>query len=165
MEIHYADRAYRRRALWLLAGTVVMCGVLLWQLQAWLDQLTLQLGTSAPETVRFWVRLLLCGLGIALALPAIGLGLTLRELGTASRVQGRFPPEQWKTLRDVRVLRDAPGLAWARRAEIAGNSALAFRGNPPRLRNRIRVPGVSQKRHAAARRHRPPPAAAAAGEL
>jgi hypothetical protein len=128
MEIHYADKAYRKRALWLLAGTVVMCGVLLWQLQAWLDQLTLQLGTSAPETVRFWVRLLLCGLGIVLALPAVGLGLTLRELGTASRVQGRFPPEQWKTLRDVRVLRDAPGLAWARRAELAGNSALGIAG-------------------------------------
>ena len=126
MEIHHADKAYRKRALWLLAGIVIMCGVLLWQLQAWLNHLTSQLGNSDPETVRFWVRLLLCGLGVALAIPAIGLGLTLRELGNASRLQGRFPPAQWKTLRDVRVLRDAAGLAWARRTELAGISSLVF---------------------------------------
>ena len=128
MEIHHADKPYRKRALWLLAGTTIMCDVLLWQLQAWLNHLTSQLGASAPDTVRFWVRLLLCGLGVALAIPAIGLGLTLRELGHASRLQGRFPPAQWKTLRDVRVLRDAAGLAWARRAELAGASVLVFAG-------------------------------------
>ena len=128
MEIHHADKAYRKRALWLLAGIVIMCGVLLWQLQAWLSHLTSQLGGSDPETLRFWVRLLLCGLAVALAIPAIGLGLSLRELGRASRLQGRFPPAQWKTLRDVRVLRDAAGLTWARRAEAAGMSALALAG-------------------------------------
>lgn len=126
MEIHYADKAYRKRALWLLAGIVALCGVLLWQLQAWLGNLTTTLGGSDPDTVRFWVRLLLCGLGVALAIPAAGLGLTLRQLGHAARLQGRFPPAQWKTLRDVRVLRDAPGLAWARRVEAAGTAALAL---------------------------------------
>lgn len=126
MEIHYADKDYRKRAIWLLAGIVLLCGVLLWQLQAWLNQLTAQLDNSDPETVRFWVRLLLCGLGIGLAIPAIGLGLTLRELGHASRLEGRFPPAKWKTMRDVRVLRDAPGLAWARRVELAGTGALAL---------------------------------------
>lgn len=128
MEIHRADKAYRKRALWLLAGIVLMCGVLLWQLQSWLNQLTVQLGNSSPETVRFWVRLLLCGLGVALAVPAIGLGLALRQLGHASRLEGRFPPAQWKTLRDVQVMRDAPGLAWARRVEVAGLAALALAG-------------------------------------
>lgn len=128
METHYADKAYRKRALWLLAGIVVMCGVLLWQLQLWLDNLTSQLGNSDPDTVRFWVRLLFCGLGIGLAIPAAGLGLTLRQLGHASRLQGRYPPAQWKTLRDVRVLRDAPGLAWARRVEAAGTAMLVLAG-------------------------------------
>ena len=32
MEIHHADKAYRKRSLWLLAGIILMCGVLLWQL-------------------------------------------------------------------------------------------------------------------------------------
>jgi hypothetical protein len=128
MEIHYADRDYRKRAMWLLAGIVILCGVLLWQLHAWLDQLTLQLANSDPDTARFWVRLLLCGLGIGLAVPAIGLGLTLRQLGHASRLEGRFPPYKWKTLRDVRVLRDAHGLAWARRVELAGSAALVLAG-------------------------------------
>jgi hypothetical protein len=128
MEIHYADRDYRKRAIWLLAGTVILCVVLLWQLHAWLNQLTAQLGNSDPDTVRFWVRLLLCGLGIGLAVPAAGLGLTLRQMGLASRLEGRFPPSRWKTMRDVRVLRDAPGLAWARRTELAGTCALALAG-------------------------------------
>ncbi|HEU0305888.1 MAG TPA: hypothetical protein VFR30_02860 [Lysobacter sp.] len=128
MEIHHADKAYRKRALWLLAGIVVMCGVLLWQLQTWLNQLTSQLAAGNPEAARFWLRLLFCGLGVAMAIPAIGLGLSLRQLGTASRLQGRFPPEAWKTLRDVRVLRDAAGLAWARRVEAAGTAALMLAG-------------------------------------
>ncbi|MDR7098572.1 hypothetical protein J2X04_000919 [Lysobacter niabensis] len=128
MEIHHADKAYRKRALWLLAGIVLMCGVLLWQLHAWLDQLTVQLGSHDPDTVRAWVRLLLCALGVALAIPAIGLGLTLRQMGYLARLEGRFPPAQWKTLRDVRVLRDAAGLAWAKRIEAAGVAALALAG-------------------------------------
>ncbi|GAB3356472.1 hypothetical protein [Lysobacter tyrosinilyticus] len=128
MELHPADKAYRKRAMWLLAGIVLMCGVLLWQLQAWLSHLTVQLGGSDPSTVRFWVRLLLCGLGIALAIPAVGLGLSLRQLGQVSRSEGRFPPAQWKTWRDVRVLRDAPGQTWARRVEAAGTAALALAG-------------------------------------
>lgn len=128
MEIHRADKAYRKRALWLLAGIVLMCGVLLWQLQSWLNHLAVQLGNSSPETVRFWVRLLLCGLGVALAVPAVGLGLALRDLGHTSRLEGRFPPAQWKTLRDVRVMRDASGLTWARRVEAAGLAALILAG-------------------------------------
>ena len=128
MEIHPADKAYRKRAMWQLAGIVVMCGMLLWQLQAWLNQLTLQLGGSDPDTVRFWVRLLLCGLGIALAIPAVGLGLSLRQMGQVSRSEGRFPPTQWKTWRDVRVLRNGPGLTWARRVEAAGTAALTLAG-------------------------------------
>jgi len=128
MEIHHADKTYRKRALWLLAGIVLMCGVLLWQLQTWLDQLTVQLGGRDPDTVRTWVRLLLCVLGVALAIPAIGLGLTLRQMGYLARLEGRFPPAQWKTLRDVRVLRDAAGLAWAKRIEVAGVAALALAG-------------------------------------
>ena len=128
MEIHHADKAYRKRALWLLAGIAIMCGLLLWQLQVWLDHLTLQLGGSDPDTVRSWVRLLLCALGIALAVPAIGLGRALRQMGYESRIEGRFPPAQWKTLRDVRVLRDAAGLAWAQRVESAGAAALLLAG-------------------------------------
>ncbi len=128
MEIHRADEAYRKRAMWLLGGIVIMCGVLLWQLDAWLKDVTAQLGQSDPETVRTWVRALFCGLGIALAIPTIGLGITLRKMGYASRLEGRFPPSQWKTLRDVRVLRDAMGQAWARRVELAGSALLALAG-------------------------------------
>lgn len=128
MEIHYADKAYRKRTLWLFAGIVLLCGVLLWQLQLWLAHLSVELENSNPETVRSWLRWLLSSLGMALAMPAIGLGLTLRQMAFASRLEGRFPPTQWKTLRDVRVLRDAAGLAWARRVETAGTVALALAG-------------------------------------
>ena len=124
MEIHRADKAYRTRAAWLLAGVAVLCAVLLWQLDIWLARVTTGLGASDPDTVRYWLRWLLAGLGIALAVPAAALGLSLRRLALASRLQGRFPPRDWKTWRDVRVMRDAPALRWARRVDAAGMAAM-----------------------------------------
>lgn len=126
MEIHRSDKAYRTRALLLLAGVAVLCVLLLWQLNLWLGKVTSELGASDPETVRQWLRMLLAGLGIALALPAAALGASLRKLALESRIQGRFPPREWKTLRDVRVLRDAPALLWSRRVELAGSAALGL---------------------------------------
>jgi hypothetical protein len=124
MEIHHADRAYRARTLLLFACTTVLCATLLWQLNLWLGKVSSELVGSDPETVRRWLRALLAALGVALALPAAALGLNLRKLAFTSRLEGRFPPRAWKTLRDVRVLRDAPALLWARRIELAGSAAL-----------------------------------------
>ena len=126
MEIHRADRVHRNRSLLLLAFTTSLCVVLLLLLDGWLRTVQARLGSSDPDTVRRWLRGLLSGLGIALAIPAGLLGLGLRRLGLDSRLQGRFPPRDWKTLRDVRVLRDRHAMAWARRTEIAGSSALAL---------------------------------------
>ena len=126
MEIHVADKAYRKRAVWVLAAMLVLCGALLWQLQAWLNHVTQELGSSSPATVRTWLRWLLAGLGLALATPAVGLGLTLRQMALASRVEGRFPPARWRTLRDVRILRDADALLWARRVQVASAAMLTL---------------------------------------
>jgi hypothetical protein len=126
MEIHRADLAYRNRTLLLLGFTVLLCAVLLLLLDAWLGRVNGQLGNSDPDTVRRWLRGLLAGLGIALAIPAGLLGVGLRRLGLASRIEGRFPPQAWKTLRDVRVLRDADALRWAHRTELAGLFAIAL---------------------------------------
>lgn len=126
MEIHRADRSYRNRSLLLLAFTALLCVVLLLLLDGWLRSTQAHLATSDPDTVRGWLRGLLAGLGIALAIPAVLLGIGLRRLGLDSRLQGRFPPREWKTLRDVRVLRDGAALRWAQRTELAGNSALAL---------------------------------------
>jgi len=126
VEIHRADRIYRNRSLMLLAFTALLCVVLLLLLDGWLRTIHSQLGSSDPDTVRRWLRGLLAGLGIALAIPAALLGVGLRRLGVDSRRQGRFPPREWKTLRDVRVLRGQDALAWARRTELAGTSALAL---------------------------------------
>lgn len=124
MEIHRADQAYRTRAACLLVGVALLCAVLLWQLDTWLDRVTTGLGASDPETVRYWLRWLLAGLGVALAVPAAALGVSLRRLALESRLQGRFPPRDWKTWRDVRVMRDAPALRWARRVDAAGIAAI-----------------------------------------
>lgn len=124
MDIHPADKAYRTRALLFLGGTAVLCVILLWQLNLWLGRVTGELMQSDPETLRDWLRALLAGLGIAMAAPAAALGFSLRKLALAARIEGRFPPREWKTWRDVRVLRDAAALRWARRIETAGNAAL-----------------------------------------
>ena len=126
MEIHRADKAYRNRTMLLLAGATILCLFLLWQLNLWLGKVTNELMASDPDTVRRWLRALLVALGIGLALPATALGVSLRKLALASRIEGRFPPREWKTWRDVRVLRDAPALLWARRVELAGTAALAL---------------------------------------
>ena len=126
MEIHQADKAYRTRALLLLAGVAVLCAVLLWQLNLWLDAVTRELGASDPDTVRRWLRAQLAGLGIGFAVPAAALGFNLRKLALVARSEARFPPREWKTLRDVRVLRDAHALRWSRRVEIAANMALCL---------------------------------------
>jgi hypothetical protein len=128
VEIHRADKAYRTRSLWLLGAIMVMCAVLLWQLQAWLDSLATQLGGGDPRAVRDWVRLLLAGLGFALAVPAIGLSAALRRMAQASRGEGRFPPTGLKTLRDVRVLRGPAAASWSRRVQLASAAALAVAG-------------------------------------
>jgi hypothetical protein len=126
MEIHRADPTYRNRTLLVLAFTALLCAVLLLLLYAWLGRVNDQLVNSDPDTVRRWLRGLLAGLGIALAVPAGLLGAGLRRLGLASRIEGRFPPQAWKTLRDVRVLRDADALRWAQRTELAGLVAIAL---------------------------------------
>ena len=124
MEIHRADKTYRNRSALLLGVVAVLCAVLLWQLQTWLSQLSDTLTTSDPLTVYRWIRVLFVGLGIGLAVPAAALGIALRRLALTSRLEGRFPPRQWKTWRDVHVLRDAQALAWARRVEIASTCSL-----------------------------------------
>lgn len=124
MEIHRADKAYRNRSALLLAGVTVLCLALLWQLDLWLGRVNAELLGSDPDTVRRWLRALLGGLGVALAVPAAALGLSLRRFALACRIEGRFPPRDWKTWRDVRVLRDAPALAWSRRVEHAATAAL-----------------------------------------
>jgi ABC-type Fe3+ transport system permease subunit len=126
MEIHRADPAYRNRTVLLLAFTVLLCVVLLLLLDAWLGRVNGRLMNSDPDTVRRWLQGLLAGLGIALAVPDGLLGVGLRRLGLASRIEGRFPPQAWKTLRDVRVLRDADALRWAHRTELAGLAAIAL---------------------------------------
>jgi hypothetical protein len=126
MEIHHADKAYRTRTLLLLGLTVLLCGVLLLLLDGWLAQVNAQLARSDPDTMRRWLRGLFTGLGLALAVPAGLLGAGLRRLGLAARIEGRFPPNDWKTLRDVRVLRDAAALRWARRTEAIGLAALSL---------------------------------------
>lgn len=126
MEIHRADKAYRTRSALLLGGIALLCIALLWQLNLWLGRVNTELLGSDPDTVRRWLRALLAGLGISLALPAAALGISLRRFALASRIEGRFPPREWKTWRDVRVLRDSAALTWARRVELAATATLVL---------------------------------------
>ncbi|TWI11590.1 hypothetical protein [Aerolutibacter ruishenii] len=128
MEIHQADKEYRRRSIWTLLGVLALMGVLLWQLNTWLQGLDGRLSGADPATTKQWLKALLAMLGFALALPAAALGASLYRLGRASRLQGRFPPREFKTWRDVRVLRDGPALRWARRVELSSTAAFALAG-------------------------------------
>ena len=128
MEIHYANKGYRRRCIWAMAGVVVLSAALLWQLNAWLQGMASQLSGADPETAKFWLRALFVALALALAIPAAALAASLRRLARASRLQGRFPPREFKTLRDVRILRDGPALQWTRRVEAFSLGTFALAG-------------------------------------
>ena len=126
MDIHRADPVYRNRTLLLLALTVLACTVFLLLLNAWLQRVTSQLMSSDPDSMRRWLRALFVGLGMLLAVPALLIGANLRRLGIQAEQERRFPPETWKTLRDVRILRDAHAVRWAARTRALGAIALAF---------------------------------------
>ncbi|BCT93779.1 hypothetical protein LYSHEL_28060 [Lysobacter helvus] len=126
MDIHRADKAYRNRSLALLALVAALCGVLLWQLNTWLAHMGAVLHSSDPGSTYTWLRRLFAALGLGLALPAGALGIAMRRFALASRLEGRFPPRDWKTWRDVRVLRDRDAFAWARRVEVFGTALLAL---------------------------------------
>ena len=126
MDIHRADPAYRTRTLLLLALTALACTVLLLLLHAWRQRVTAQLMSSDPDTMRRWLRGLFVSLGVLLAAPALLIGANLRRLGIEAALERRFPPENWKTLRDVRILREEHAVRWAARTRRLGNVALAF---------------------------------------
>jgi hypothetical protein len=126
MDIHRADPVYRNRALLLLSLTTLCCAVALLILHAWLQRIGAQLMSSDPETLRRWLRALFVGLGLGMAIPAALLGATLRRLGRQARDEGRFPPQDWKTMRDVRILRDATALRWAGITEWLGYAAIGL---------------------------------------
>jgi hypothetical protein len=126
MEIHRADPAYRTRALLLVGLTLLVCSVLLLLLQAWLHRVTAQLLSADPDMPRRWLRGLFAALGFGLAMPATLIGVSLRRMGLKSQAERRFPPAGWKTLRDVRVLRDAQALRLANRTRAMGGAALAL---------------------------------------
>ena len=126
MDIHRADPAYRSRTLLLVALTVLACTVFLLLLHAWLQRVTAQLMSSDPDTMRRWLRALFTSLGLLLAAPALLIGANLRRLGIQSNLEQRFPPEEWKTLRDVRILRHEHAVRWAKRTRMLGAAALAL---------------------------------------
>lgn len=126
MEIHRADPAYRTRTLLLVGLTLLACSVLLLLLHAWLHRVSAQLLSVDPDTLRRWLRALFGALGLGLAAPALLIGVSLRRMGMESQAERRFPPAGWKTLRDVRVLRDAEALRWSNRTRAVGGAALAL---------------------------------------
>lgn len=128
MEIHAADRHYRARALRRLLALALLCGALLWLVHGWLAELVPHLQTREPAELRRWLRGLLAGLAVMLAVPPLLLGISLRRLGRAACAEARYPSAAWKTLRDVRVLRGEAARRWGRRTERAGAAASAAAG-------------------------------------
>lgn len=124
-DIHSADLAYRRRSLLIIAAIVLLTLFALWQFDGWLTGLASQLAQDDdPQRTRRWLRGLLVALGLLPVVPLSLLGRSLRRLAAAAQAEQRFPPREWRTLRDVRVLRRAVALRWivrVRRMAAAAN--------------------------------------------
>lgn len=112
-EIHPADLAYRRRSLRIIVAIAALCVLALWQLDAWLGEVLRQLALAGDsERTRRWLRGLLVALALLPTVPLWLLGRSLHRLAAAARSEQRFPPRDWRTLRDVRVLRGTVAQRW-----------------------------------------------------
>lgn len=120
MDMHRADRAYRRRNLCLLAAAVPVLALALAGLQAWLGDVVAAFPAMQPGQRREWLRWLLAALFIGLATPLALAARMFHRFASQVRMEERLPPVRWRTWRDVRVMRGPAALAWARRARRAG---------------------------------------------
>ncbi|KRD39709.1 hypothetical protein ASE35_05090 [Lysobacter sp. Root916] len=128
-DIHPADLAYRRRSLLIIAAIVVLALFGLWQLDGWLSGLATQLAQDGdPQRTRRWLRGLLVALALLPVVPLSLLARSLRRLAAAAQAERRFPPRDWRTLRDVRVLRGVVAQRWIVRVRrmAAAASVLAI---------------------------------------
>lgn len=127
MEIHPADLAYRRRSLRIMLAIALLCGLGLWQLNGWLGEVLPRLAEGGdPDYTRRWLRGLLVGLALVPVVPLWLLGRSLRRLATAAQAEQRFPPREWRTLRDVRVLRGPTAASWISRVRGMASAATAM---------------------------------------
>ncbi len=127
-EVHRADPVHRRRSLARLAAIAVLCAVGLWLLRDGLLAVQAQAAAGPPEQARRALRGALAGLAALPVLPLWLWGDGLRRLGRAALAEQRFPPREWKTWRDVRVLRDRAAATWARRSLRMAGWARALAG-------------------------------------
>lgn len=101
--IHRADPAYRRNALLLLAGSIVLGAVLLVWLRGWLDGLYRDGGAALGLEVLPGLRLIFVALASSLILPLLALAAWLRREGDRIRAGDRYPVAGSRTLRDIPV--------------------------------------------------------------
>lgn len=123
-EVQPADPGARRAALLWLGVAFVAGAILLWFLEtsrpavaAWLKEDPAQTATRA--------RMLLGGLAIVTAGPAVGIGVWLLRLGARVMAAGRFPPPGLRMVQDTVVV---AGDAARRRGRIAQGFGLALVG-------------------------------------
>lgn len=104
-EIHPADPAQRRRALWLLLAFLLVAAVAVSMVRDHTRDLGQRIygeeRASALAEARISFRL---AVGLLL-IPGLGLALWIRQTAARSEAEGRFPPRAARTLRDVPVRR------------------------------------------------------------
>ncbi len=115
VEMHAADRGYRKRmGLWLVFA-LVLGTCLLWWLADGLRGVAEALGDADDARKREGVRVLLSALGLAVAVCSMAVHVAIRRRVRDILAFDALPPPHWRTVRDVRVLRGAAARAWARR--------------------------------------------------
>lgn len=101
--IHRADPAYRRNALLLLGGSIVLGTVLLVWLRGWLEALYRDGGAALGLDVLPGLRLIFVALALSLILPLLALAAWLRREGERVQAGDRYPVAGSRTLRDIPV--------------------------------------------------------------
>ncbi len=120
---HPADRAYRRRVAWILSLAAMLGVPMLAFFGHWLGEVGESLRLASPLERRQGLRMLLAGLGLGLGAAATGVAAAIGRRRRDILETATLPPPHWRTIRDVRVLRGPPALAWGRRLGWARDAA------------------------------------------
>lgn len=119
-QVHRADPTLRRVALGLSLLAVLLGGVAITQLPAWVEGYLASLAGATPDMIAQAIQRLAWLCAVLIALPVQAFGLYLWWFARRVRRSGRLPPPGMRVAIDTPVLLGAAAQRRARRMRVGG---------------------------------------------
>lgn len=109
IEIHRADPKFRRIAPILVFAVAALGGVAIWGLQRWLEANR----NSGMGNGIDGLMMIAAGLVVVLSTVSLGLAFALWQEAARIHQEGRYPPSDMRTLRDVAIRHGPDAIRYA----------------------------------------------------